>query len=213
MSDQIKGVGTAVTPEAASGQVGKRILKAAARGGARGLVAPIYLSYVVRSALFGEQAFRASSQFLSLWPGFLGDFLRSEFYRLTLSGCGRDVQICHGTLFSSRMAVVGNNVYIGAFCNIGNVEIGRDVLLGSNVHLVSGQNQHGIADLSRPVRLQPGRVTRIVIGDDTWIGNGAIVMANVGDKCVIGAGSVVVSDIPSLSIAAGNPARVIRARA
>jgi acetyltransferase-like isoleucine patch superfamily enzyme len=37
-------------------------------------------------------------------------------------------------------------------------------------------------------------------------------MANVGKKCVIGAGSVVVSDIPDYSIAAGNPARVIRAR-
>jgi acetyltransferase-like isoleucine patch superfamily enzyme len=38
-------------------------------------------------------------------------------------------------------------------------------------------------------------------------------MANVGRQCVIGAGSVVVSDIPDLSVAAGNPARILRSRA
>jgi acetyltransferase-like isoleucine patch superfamily enzyme len=80
------------------------------------------------------------------------------------------------------------------------------------VHLLSGQRQHGIADLDVPIRLQPGQVGRIRIGRDTWIGNGAIVLANVGSKCVVGAGSVVVSELPDLAIAAGNPARVLRVR-
>jgi acetyltransferase-like isoleucine patch superfamily enzyme len=174
---------------------------------------PLYLSFRVRSALFGEQAFRASSQLLSLLPGFVGDYLRGEFYRLTLPRVGADVQICFGSLLSSAQATFGDHVYVGPHCVIGNVDIGADVLLGSNVHLVSGQAQHGTEDLARPIRLQPGRFERISVGEDTWIGNGAIVMANVGRKCVIGAGSVVVADIPELSIAAGNPARVLRSRA
>ena len=187
-------------------------LKTVAGGLARLLVMPLYVSFLVRSVLFGEQAFRTSSQQLSLVPGFLGDYLRAEFYRLTLAGCGHEVQICFGTLFSSRRATIGDHVYIGTHCMIGNVDIGRDVLLGSNVHLLSGQSQHGIAALDRPIRLQERRVDRIRIGEDTWIGNGAIVMADVGRKSVVGAGSVLVSDVPDFSIAAGNPARVIRSR-
>ncbi|MGH2599599.1 MAG: acyltransferase [Dehalococcoidia bacterium] len=184
-----------------------------ARAAARVAIIPLYASFLVRSAFFGEQAFRASSQLLSLAPGFLGDYLRGEFYRLTLPRVGADVQVCFGTLLSSQKASIGDHVYIGSHCVIGNVEIGSDVLLGSNVHLLSGQAQHGTVDLDRPIRLQPGRLDRIAVGEDTWIGNGAIVMAHVGRKCVIGAGSVVVADIPELSIAAGNPARVLRSRA
>jgi acetyltransferase-like isoleucine patch superfamily enzyme len=172
----------------------------------------MYGSFLARHAFLGGQAFRASSQTISLFPGLVGDYLRAEFYRLTLPGVGADVQICFGTLLSSRHATIGDHVYIGPNCVIGNVDIGADVLLGSNVHLLSGQAQHGTADLDRPIRLQPGHFQRISVGEDTWIGNGAIVMANVGRKCVIGAGSVVISDIPECSVAAGNPARILRSR-
>jgi maltose O-acetyltransferase len=51
----------------------------------------------------------------------------------------------------------------------------------------------------------------VVIGPDCWIGSSAIVMANVGSGTTIGAGSVVVKDIPAGVVAAGNPARIIRA--
>ncbi len=191
----------------------KRCGKAIARALARVAIMPVYGSFLARRALFGEQAFRASSQQLSLLPGFLGDYLRGEFYRLTLPRFGVDVQISFGTLLSSRQATIGDHVFIGSHCVIGNVDVGSDVLLGSNVHLLSGQAQHGTVDMDRPIRLQPGRFERISVGEDTWIGNGAIVMANVGRKCVVGAGSVVVSEIPDFVIAAGNPARVLRSRA
>jgi virginiamycin A acetyltransferase len=187
-------------------------IKAVLRGIARVLVLPRYVCYVCSTWLFGEHAFRSTSAALSVVPGIQGVYLRREFYRLTLAECAKDALITFGTLFASRGARVGANVFIGTYCMIGDVHIGRDVLLGSNVHLLSGKTQHGIDDLTRPIRLQPGRVTVISVGEDTWIGNGAIVMANVGRRCVIGAGSVVVSDIPDYAIAAGNPARVIRMR-
>ena len=52
----------------------------------------------------------------------------------------------------------------------------------------------------------------IVIGDDVWIGCGAIINPGVtiGDNVVIGSGSIVTRDIPSNSLAVGTPARVIR---
>ena len=199
--------------DAASPSTVKRYGKAIARTFARIAILPMYGSFLVRKALFGEQAFRASSQTISLVPGFLGDYIRAEFYRLTLSHVGANIQICFGTLLSTRDATIGDHVYIGPHCVIGNVDIGADVLLGSNVHLLSGQAQHGTSDRERPIRLQPGRFQRISVGEDTWIGNGAIVMASVGRKCVIGAGSVVISAIPECSVVAGNPARVLRSRA
>ena len=52
----------------------------------------------------------------------------------------------------------------------------------------------------------------IYIGNDCFLGVGVIVLPGVriGNNCIIGAGSVVTKDIPDNSIAAGNPARLIR---
>lgn len=52
----------------------------------------------------------------------------------------------------------------------------------------------------------------VIVGDNVWIGGGAILVPGVtiGDNVVIGAGSVVTKDIPSNKIAYGNPCKVIR---
>jgi hypothetical protein len=58
------------------------------------------------------------------------------------------------------------------------------------------------------------RAHRVVIGNDVWVGHGAIVLPGrkVGDGAVIAAGAVVTKDVAAYSIVAGNPARVIRSR-
>lgn len=187
---------------------GKRVLGIAALA----VALPLYASYRARRWLLGERAFRDSSQALSMIPGARGEYLRMQFYRLALEGCGEGAQIVFGTIFSTPRARIGDHVYIGAFCNIGWADIGDDVLLGSNVHILSGRSQHGIADLATPVRLQQRGDRQVSIGEDTWIGNGAMIMAHVGRKCVVGAGSVVTSDVEDYSIVAGNPAVLIKRR-
>jgi acetyltransferase-like isoleucine patch superfamily enzyme len=67
-------------------------------------------------------------------------------------------------------------------------------------------------DLAVPIQEQGGEYPKVCIGEDTWIGNSAVVLGNAGKKCVIGAGSVAVEDVEDLSIVAGNPARLIRKR-
>lgn len=88
----------------------------------------------------------------------------------------------------------------------------KNTLLGSGVHIMSGKKQHHINDLETPIKDQGGDYEKIVIGEDCWIGNGALVMADIGEHSIIGAGSVVVDKIPPFSIAVGNPAKVIQTR-
>jgi acetyltransferase-like isoleucine patch superfamily enzyme len=54
------------------------------------------------------------------------------------------------------------------------------------------------------------RFERVAIGERTWVGEGAIVMANVGERCVVSAGAVVLDAMPDGVLVAGNPARAVR---
>jgi len=176
-------------------------------------VLPLYCCYRLL-AIFGkkDRAFWGCSQLLSLFPGVTGNFLRKNFYRLSMEYCAKTCAILFGTLFSQSDTEIGPGVYIGPHCNIGKCRIEKNCTLGSGVHVMSGKQQHLFDSLEIPVQEQGGMYKKVRIGEDTWIGNGALIMADVGKKCVIGAGSVVTKEIEDCSIAVGNPARVVRKR-
>lgn len=177
------------------------------------LVFPLYLFHLLESLVLGVNlSFVGMSQLLSLIPGIYGSWIRKAFYGLTLEHCSADCHIEFGTTFVTRKSRINNNVYIGSNCIISYADIGQDVLIGSGVHVLSGKGQHVFDDTSTPIRLQGGEKNLITIGEDSWIGNGAIIMANVGPKCVVAAGSVVTKDVEEFSIVAGNPAKLIRRR-
>jgi acetyltransferase-like isoleucine patch superfamily enzyme len=149
---------------------------------------------------------------MSLFPGLTGVYLRRAFYRLTLRRCGPDSCLSFGVIFSHPTAEVGRAAYVGAFCCLGDVTLEDDVMLGSHVSVTNGGAQHGTDRLDVPVREQPGTWPRVTIGRDSWVGDRAVVMADVGKHCVIGAGSVVMSPVPDYAVAVGVPARVLRYR-
>ena len=124
--------------------------------------------------------------------------------------CSADTVVSFLTLFSQRDTEISTGVYIGPQCNIGKCKIGRDTLLGSGVHIMSGKGQHNFDDLSKPIKEQGGIFEKVSIGQDSWIGNGALIMANIGKHCVVAAGAVVINDVDDYSIVAGNPAKVIK---
>lgn len=191
----------------------KCTLKLFADGLALGVVLPLVLFYRLGSLALGAgKAFPGWSQAFSLIPGLSGGYLRRAFYKLVLPRCGQDSFLSFGTTFSHPTAEVGCRVYVGISCCLGDVTLEDDVLLGSNVSVMNGSGQHGIDRLDVPIREQPGVWPRITIGEDTWIGDRAIVMADVGKHCVIGAGSVVTKPVPDYAIAIGAPARVLRFR-
>lgn len=188
-------------------------LKAGARAAALLLVLPAVVSYRIRRPVLGsDRALMGSSQALSLIPGIAGQYLRTAFLRSTLAFCAPSVVVEFGTIFSAVGARLDENVYIGPMCHIGLAHLEKDVLLGAAVHVPSGPDTHGTADTGRPIREQPGTPRLVRIGSGSWVGSGAVVMADVGAGSVIAAGSVVTRAIPGLVLAAGAPARVVRSR-
>jgi acetyltransferase-like isoleucine patch superfamily enzyme len=191
----------------------KALLKQLAFLGATVAIAPALASYVIRSALFGrDRALQGSSQALSIVPGISGQYLRRAFFCRVLEECHATVTIEFGTLFSQAGARLGEHVYIGPHCHLGLVHLERDVLIAAGVHVPSGPETHGTSSLDRPIREQPGHLRMVRIGAGSWIGSGAVVMADVGRDSVVAAGAVVTEPLPDLVIAAGVPARVVRRR-
>ena len=191
----------------------KSVLKVLAYSLCLAVVLPAYLGFRVASLLIGtHKAFPGWSQAFSLIPGLLGGYLRRAFYRCVFPRCETDACLCFGVIFSHPTAEIGRSVYVGPYCCLGDVTLEDDVLLGSHVSITNGAAQHGIERLDVPIRDQPGIWPRVTIGRDSWIGDRAVVMADVGKHCVIGAGSVVNQPLPDYAIAVGVPARIVRYR-
>jgi acetyltransferase-like isoleucine patch superfamily enzyme len=191
----------------------KGVIKELANILAIGLSAPFWIATRIEGRLFaGRNWFVAGSEFLSLVPGKSGIYLRRAFYRMCLESCSSDCHIGFGTTVAHPEARIGKRVYIGNRCMIGMVRIDDDVVIGSNVDILSGRHQHSFDDPRRPIQEQGGSFRQIRLGRNSWVGNRSIIMADVGSDCVIGAGSVVVKAVPAGSVAVGNPAAVKRQR-
>ena len=69
---------------------------------------------------------------------------------------------------------------------------------------------HPLDAVQRRGSLELGK--EIVIGDDVWVGGGAIICPGItiGEGAIIGAGGVVTKDVPANTVVAGNPCKVIR---
>jgi tetrahydrodipicolinate N-acetyltransferase len=106
-------------------------------------------------------------------------------------------------------------VMMGAVINIGavigeatmidmNAVVGARALVGANCHIGAGAVLAGV--------LEPPSANPVIIEDDVLVGANAVVLegCRVGKGSVVAAGAVVTSDIPPMSVAAGQPARVIK---
>ncbi len=135
-------------------------------------------------------------------------------------------------VFPFNQFILGKNAVVEDFCTVNNgvgdviigdgttlgmgnvligpIAIGANVIIAQNV-VMSGLN-HNYEDVNISIQAQGVKTSPITIGDDCWIGANAVITAGttIGKHCVIAAGAVVTKNVPAFSIAAGNPARVIK---
>jgi acetyltransferase-like isoleucine patch superfamily enzyme/glycosyltransferase involved in cell wall biosynthesis len=113
--------------------------------------------------------------------------------------------------------VIGENVSVQRNCHIGAIDrviIGNGVLMGSNIlitdhaHGDTSAEQNSLAPGARPLYSKGP----VLIGNNVWIGDNAIILPNVtlGDGCIVGAGAVVTKSFPAGSVIGGNPARLLK---
>lgn len=147
----------------------------------------------------------------------IGD--NSILFKSKLEGCNvinrgcfiSDSEIRFATY--TGMNCIIKNTIIGKFCDLSwNLSVG-----GANHHYTramkfSEYHLNQVLNGSSPIIVKPDPPT--IIGNDVWIGNGAIVLrgVNVGDGAVIGAGAVVTKDVEPYTIVVGVPARPLKKR-
>ena len=127
----------------------------------------------------------------------LGDHATIEDFCTINNGVG-DVSIGNGSLIG-----MGNVI-------IGPVTIGNNVIFAQNI-VASGLN-HEYRDVTIPIKDQKTVTAVITVEDDCWIAANAVLTAGVtiGKHSVVAGGAVVTKSIPPFSVAAGNPAKVIK---
>jgi len=121
--------------------------------------------------------------------------LRTLFEGATIT-IGQDSGLSGSTITCASKIIIGKRCLIGA-----------DVLImDTDFHPVKHETRNSV---NLPY---PAESDRIEIGDDVFIGARSIILKGVkiGNGCVIGAGSVVTSSLPSMTISAGNPAKVLK---
>jgi acetyltransferase-like isoleucine patch superfamily enzyme len=124
-------------------------------------------------------------------------------------------------MWAPNKIVIGENCYIGRYSQIEcDAEIGHNVIMANMVAFV-GRYDHHFQHVGTPTRLAmqirdpgydwKGHDMKVVVGDDVWIGYGAIILSGVtiGEGAVIASGAVVTKDVEPYVVVGGNPARTI----
>lgn len=140
-----------------------------------------------------------------------GSPIRIGSYPTVIAAPDRKIRL---TIWARAENIKG--VRIGDYCLIcpgvriaaaTEITIGNSCMIASGAYLTDS-DWHDIYDRSLPI----GSSAPIILKDNVWIGDSAIVCKGVtiGENSIVGAGSVVVSDIPANAIAVGNPAKVVK---
>ena len=139
------------------------------------------------------------------------------------STIGTNVDIEKRNLLNN--ATVGDMSYTGADVSITWAEVGKYCCIARMVDIGGNEHNYRAASMMPTYRVNnrlAGKLQRhhdeepIVVGNDVWIGSGAVIARKpgleVGDGAVIGSGAVVTKSVPPYAIVAGVPARIIKYR-
>ena len=120
---------------------------------------------------------------------------------------GDDVLIARATIIQGKCAPIqiGDRCVIGSQCQLssaGGIILGNTVLMGGQVYIGGGRNR--TEERHRPM-IDQGLYSKgpVIIGDDVWVGAGAMIMdgVKIGNGCVIGSGAVIREDLQEFTVA------------
>lgn len=153
-------------------------------------------------------------------PGYLGNFFFERAVNMESPAISRQRSCfigCHS--YMNDGGYMRNDVFIGRFCSIGrrvSIGVGNHPLTGLSSHplLVYGAGRKYSEEEMELIDIRPARARHTIIGNDVWIGDGAVILPGVriGTGAVIGANAVVTRDVADYAVVAGSPARLIRYR-
>lgn len=148
-------------------------------------------------------------------PGEIGILTRRSYYRATIGSIGKRCRLGSGFRVTHHSGLrIGDRVEINSaeINAAGGVAIGNNCLIACGVKIWS--INHVYRNLSIPISHQGFVFKSVTIGDDVWLAANSVILPGVtiGEGSIIAAGAVVTKDVPSFSIAAGVPARVIGRR-
>ena len=172
---------------------------------------PLTIPLALLSRL-SDIVFVTCSQFFALFPYVVGTIFRYEFYRFSLTHCGRNVFIGFGTVFLYRDISIGDNVLIGMYNVVHHCDFGSYVLTAEGCKFLSGSRYHNSEKIDVPMALQGGKIKRIRIEDDVWLGVNSVVMDDIASGSIVAAGSVVTKPVGPRTVVAGVPARLVKYR-
>ena len=177
------------------------------------LVSPLAIATRTEARLFGPgcgRAFSAGKEVLALSPGLIGQYLRLAYYWSTCRDVSPNACFCIGSMLARRDVSIGSGTVLGAHSIVGRADLGREVMIAARVSVVSGKYLHGRpSDRARGLGGNAESEERVLIGDSTWVGENAVIMANLGPRCTVAAGAVVVRPAEAGSTLMGNPARKV----
>ena len=187
----------------------RRYLKKIAFTSAFFLILPlIVIAWLEKRFSKSELIFIGLGQFLALFPGMIGTYVRAAYYFVLLDRCSWEIHVGFGSYFSHHAAELGAKVAMGGYCIIGTASIGDGVMLASRVSIPSGKRQH--VDVLGKL-CSATTLNRVSVGGNSWIGEGAIILADIGNNCIVSAGTVVTASMPDNYLIVGNPGKPIKA--
>ncbi|MFN4877909.1 DapH/DapD/GlmU-related protein [Anabaena sp. AL93] len=129
------------------------------------------------------------------------------------SHCGKEIVISPGLYVECpERLTLADEVSFGPsvrIMGIGGVSVGRGTMIASGVYILTTAH-----DSNAPLMRKTGLHKPVFIGEDVWIGAGAIILPGVEicDHAIVGAGAVVTHNVAEKKVVIGIPARVIRER-
>lgn len=143
----------------------------------------------------------------------IGSGTRVYLYNGSMCG-GHDTVICNYSKFiiGDGKLIIGSNCLLGEYGiynTFSDIIIGDNVITADRISFVT--NIHHYDDISVPIKEQPSDSKSIEIGDGSWIGMNATILAGskIGKNCIVAAHCVVKGVFPDYCVIAGVPGRVV----